>query len=236
MERDAVPVLLARTLSEVTCVCACVCVCPPCDTGSPDDSGNSGCSIRILVVVSSCANIQRKQSIEYACVRVTADMCDPPSSESASGNLARACGADGRQPCPTTQSTTASSGASSRAVDANTNTNYPGGSCTHTATHTNPWWRVDLTRTRSVMSVKIWNRADCCSDRLRGFEVWIGDDASSYSANLRCSTGGTAQEEQHVDCIGTGRYLFVALPGNAKTLTLCEVEVYGLYGGQGERS
>ena len=168
-------------------------------------------------------------------------MCDPPSSEGTSENLARACGADELQPCPTIQSTISANGLSSRAVDGDTNTDYlAGSSCTHTNGENNPWWRVDLGRTRSVTSVKIWNRADCCSDRLQGFEVWIGDDASSYSANLRCSQGGTAPltspHEVRVDCIETGRYLFVALPGNAKTLTLCEVEVYGLYGGQGERS
>ena len=144
------------------------------------------------------------------------------------------------QPCPTTQSSTyvtSTFGAwdSSKAVDANTNSLE--NACTHTNPENNPWWIVDLERTQSVMSVKIWNRRDCCSDRLEGFEVWIGDDASSYSANLRCSTGGTAPltspYEVRVDCIGTGRYLFVALPGSNKILTLCEVEVYGR---QGRRS
>ena len=174
------------------------------------------------------------------CIHTHTDMCDPLSSEGTSENLARACGADGMQPCPTTQSSTYVTWDSSKAVDGDTNTNWNGLSCTHTSFYVvdnNPWWRVDLERTRSVMSVKIWNRGDCCSDRLEGFEVWIGDDASSYSANLRCSTGGTAPltspYEVRVDCIGTGRYLFVALPGSNKILTLCEVEVYGR---QGRRS
>ena len=127
-------------------------------------------------------------------------------------------------------------GPSSLAVDANTNTNYMEGFCTHTELSNNPWWRVDLETTRSVTSVKIWNRGDCCSDRLQGFEVWIGNDDSSYSENLRCSTGETAPltspYEVHVDCIGTGRYLFIALAGT-NALSLCEVEVYGW---QGERS
>ena len=174
------------------------------------------------------------------CIQTHTDMCDPLSSEGTSENLARACGADGMQPCPTTQSSTYVTwtfGAwdSSKAVDANTNSLE--NACTHTNPENNPWWIVDLERTQSVMSVKIWNRGDCCSDRLEGFEVWIGDDASSYSANLRCSTGGTAPltspYEVRVDCIGTGRYLFVALPGSNKILTLCEVEVYGR---QGRRS
>ena len=163
--------------------------------------------------------------------------CCPSSSEDTSGNLARACGAGGLQPCPTAQSSTEADGVSTRAVDGNTNRYWGGGSCTHTQTQDNPWWRLDLEKTRSVISVKIWNRADsCCSDRLQGFEVWIGDNASSYSANLRCLTGGTAPitdpHQVYVYCIGTGRYLFIALPGNDRVLTLCEVEVYGM---QGER-
>jgi len=56
-----------------------------------------------------------------------------PSSEGTSEHLARACGADGLQPCPTTQSTTSEGGASSRAVDANTHNHWGGSSCTHTA-------------------------------------------------------------------------------------------------------
>ena len=155
-----------------------------------------------------------------------------------SENFARACGNDGLQPCPTTQiSNYDAPRVPSKAVDGNTNTEWLAESCAATGSANNPWWSVDMERTRSVGSVKIWNRGDCCSDRLQGFEVWIGDDASSYSANLRCSTGGTAPltspYEVRVDCIGTGRYLFVALPGNDKMLTLCEVEVYG--GLEGER-
>ena len=161
------------------------------------------------------------------------------SSEGASGNLARACGGDGLQPCPTAQSSTDYGGISLNAVDGNTNVAFGEGSCTHTQTESNAWWRVDLETTRSVKSVKIWNRADSpgASGRLEGFEVWIGFDASSYSANLRCLAGGTAPlnppHEVHVSCIGTGRYLFVALPGSDRVLNMCEVEVYGM---QGERS
>ena len=148
-----------------------------------------------------------------------------------SENLARACGTNSLQPCPTAQSSTHEGFGSWKANDGNTNGNWYGQSCTCTAiSSSNPWWRVDLGKTRTVTSVKLWNRADCCADRLQGFEVWIGDDAS-YSANSRCLTGGaallTSPYDILVDCIGTGRYLFVVLPGNNRILTLCEVEVYG---------
>ena len=162
-------------------------------------------------------------------IELWSDRC--MSVADSSGNLARACGADGLQPCTATQSSNQAGGVAARAVDANKDTGYISGrSCTHTTAESNPWWMIDLERVRSVKSVKLWNRADCCSDRLNGFEVWIGDTASSYDANSRCSAGAvaplTSPHSLHVDCVGTGRYLFISLPGSNKILTLCEVEVY----------
>ena len=59
---------------------------------------------------------------------------------------------------PTEQSSTDYGGASARAADGNTATSYGDGSCTHTATEANPWWRVDLEAVKSVKEVKLFNR------------------------------------------------------------------------------
>ena len=45
---------------------------------------------------------------------------------------------------PANQSTTASGGKASRAVDGDRNSYYFAKSCTHTNVMTSPWWRVDL--------------------------------------------------------------------------------------------
>ena len=45
-----------------------------------------------------------------------------------------------------------------RAVDGNRNTDWGGGSCTHTNTESNPWWKLDFGQARSVRSVTVWNR------------------------------------------------------------------------------
>jgi len=102
---------------------------------------------------------------------------------------------------------------------------------------------VDFEKTKSVESVKIWNRSDSKQNRLDGFEVWIGDDPrppkNVDQQNTKCFTGGVAPLAAPftamVDCVGTGRYLFIAFPERKtdNVLTLCEVEVYGGLGCDG---
>ena len=76
---------------------------------------------------------------------------------------------------PTKQSSTAHSGASSRAVDGNLSPEWRDSSCTHTKEEKSPWWRVDLRSSLVIGRVKVTNRADCCSERLSNFDVYIGD-------------------------------------------------------------
>ena len=75
---------------------------------------------------------------------------------------------------PTRQSSTGWSGLSSRAVDGRRDSNYHKGSCTHTQKAQNPWWRVDLGGNHVIGYLKITNRGDCCSNRLRNVEVRVG--------------------------------------------------------------
>lgn len=99
----------------------------------------------------------------------------------------------------------------------------------------NPWWRLDFGKTQSVLRVKLWNREDCCWSKLQGFEVWIGD-ATTYdgSGNTRCSSGVTfeataAGREIDADCVGSGQYVFVVIPGSNKILHFLEFQVFGPY-------
>ena len=76
---------------------------------------------------------------------------------------------------PATQSSTYHyNGAASHAVDGDDDVNYHDGSCTHTRKSKNPSWRVDLGSSKKVSRVDIFNRADCCTDRLKNFEVRVG--------------------------------------------------------------
>ena len=84
---------------------------------------------------------------------------------------------------PTRQSSTAFGGFPSRAIDGNKNTNWGGSSCTHTSRQFRPWWRVDLQNIYDVSEVKITNRGDCCSNRLRQIEVRVGMMDNNPGAN-----------------------------------------------------
>ena len=66
-------------------------------------------------------------------------------------------------------------GASSNAVDGNSNTNFFGGSCVNTLHDKQPWWRVDLGNVELVNEVYVVNRGDCCQNRLNPFEIRVGE-------------------------------------------------------------
>ena len=70
----------------------------------------------------------------------------------------------------------------SRAIDGNRDSHYESGSCTHTNTENNPWWRVDLLESYVVTSVIITNRKDCCAERINGAEIHIGNSLRDNGA------------------------------------------------------
>ncbi|XP_055075197.2 uncharacterized protein [Misgurnus anguillicaudatus] len=118
------------------------------------------------------------------------------------------------------------------AIDGNRQADLNKGSCAQTDTENNPWWRLDLMQSYAVVSVALTNRADCCSEQLNGAVVHIGDSLESEGqANPVCvkvssiPAGGT--EVLRCDSVLNGRYVTVSLPGESRTLSLCEVEVFG---------
>ncbi|MGB1127429.1 MAG: discoidin domain-containing protein [Opitutales bacterium] len=71
-------------------------------------------------------------------------------------------------------SSAAHGGVPERAVDGNTDGNFANGSVTCTQEPSaNPWWEVDLGRTVDVETIQVFNRSDCCGDRLNGFTLKI---------------------------------------------------------------
>lgn len=138
---------------------------------------------------------------------------------------------------PATQSSTfitgvAAGAEASRAVDGNTNQNYASGSCTHTRNEVRPWWRIDLQRTATVDTVKIWNRVDCCSDRLDGVKVKVGDTlcGGGHTATSATSTLDIDCSNSATPAIGSSVEIYIENDISAPPpLTLCEVQVYGTY-------
>lgn len=92
----------------------------------------------------------------------------------------------------TSQSSTAYSGISSRAVDGNTSGVWRNSSVTHTATTNQPWWKVDLDATTSIDKVIIYNRTDnCCVSRLSNFYVEALSETGSVVGSLYISNPPT---------------------------------------------
>ncbi|KAA8591899.1 hypothetical protein FQN60_017273, partial [Etheostoma spectabile] len=107
------------------------------------------------------------------------------------------------------------------------------GSCSHTKTHNNPWWRVDLIESYIVTSVIVTNR-DSFAERINGAEIRIGNSLEGNGvtnplagkiSSIPAGSSFTLTFNQRVE----GRYVVVVLPGSDRTLTLCEVEVLGYH-------
>ena len=136
---------------------------------------------------------------------------------------------------PTRQSSTAYSGAASRAVDGNTNGVYNQNSITHTNNDTNAWWQVDLGSVRTIETIQLFNRTDCCSNRLSNFYVFVSNSdmtGRSYSSLVRDSAvrkywvSGPAPASLTLNAATSGRYVRVQLSGR-NYLSLAEVQVWG---------
>lgn len=77
-----------------------------------------------------------------------------------------------------TQSSLVHGGVASRAVDGNTNGYWWFNSVTHTG-YGYSWWKVDLGQEYEIWEVVIWNRLDCCKDKLKNFAVEFFDSGDN---------------------------------------------------------
>lgn len=149
------------------------------------------------------------------------DIVSPPGSTNppSSDNLALTGAA--------TQSSTnqAHGGAATRAIDNNTNGSWPEGSVTHTETETNPWWQVDLESSYSIDEIVVFNRTDCCTNRLSNYTVSVinSDGNTTFSKSFTSAPNPSII----IDAGGAiGQIIKVQINGNG-TLSLAEVQVYG---------
>ena len=128
-------------------------------------------------------------------------------------------------------------GTADRAVDGNTNGDYFARSVTHTAedNRPQPWWQVDLGVSSQIDHVILWNRRDCCGERLAAFWVFVSDSpfpTGDLSALLRDGRiwryefSGVAGPQSRIAVGKPGRYIRVQLSGRGP-LSLTEVEVFG---------
>jgi len=121
---------------------------------------------------------------------------------------------------PAAQSSTGWGGVASRAVDGDINSVWGGKSCTHSAKNKNNFWSVELDQEEYVRAVVIYNRLDCCSDRIDGAKVWIGSGDDWTECGTINSNGAAVIS---TPCNAQGDKIKVT--NNNNYLTLCEVQV-----------
>ncbi|XP_071794488.1 uncharacterized protein [Asterias amurensis] len=120
------------------------------------------------------------------------------------------------------------------AVDGVTDGGFFGrNSCTHTARHFQPWWKVDLGKSFVVSRVVIFNRNGVYKKRLIGALVRVGDSGVIFR-NQPCGTivrSVDVERNQKITRVckpdTRGRSVSVQLQKRRQYLTLCEVQVYG---------
>jgi hypothetical protein len=148
------------------------------------------------------------------------------------------------------QSSTAWGGEASRAVDGKWADDWPqsdwaSGSVTHTDINVHPGWHI-YTNHEPYKSVTIYNRTDCCGERLGGASVWVHNwDAKSgtYIWRRVATLGKQGQNpgrKIHISFYGKlpnvyANALAIMLPEESKVpLSLAEVMLWGC-GGPGHR-
>nr|XP_006824442.1 PREDICTED: uncharacterized protein LOC100372851 [Saccoglossus kowalevskii] len=136
---------------------------------------------------------------------------------------------------PTSTSSVKQRAKSDRVVDGNKNSDFNDGSCSLTKKEEDPWWMVDLGSSHNVWKVVITNRMDCCSFKLDGAEIRVGDDPDALQDNALCDTRLTKSGVNKIETIElfckcdsylTGRYVSVQLRQIVRNLSLCEVEIF----------
>ena len=133
-----------------------------------------------------------------------------------------------------TQSSTGYGGHAPRAVDGNTSGNWSDNSVTHTNGGAQEWWQVDLGSVQPIESIQLWNRTDCCSNRLSNFWLFVSDneivgsDVASILSDPDVSSfayPGQAGVTANFPIHRAGRYVRVQLAGT-DYLSLAEVQVW----------
>lgn len=149
---------------------------------------------------------------------------------------------------PATQSSdigppfSATDGLAFKAVDGNTDGNGAGGMVTHTACggqlpsgeckgSDNPWWQVDLGTDFVVNRIQLWNRTDCCRERLDNFRIWVKSSTGNWENFIAGSGLHTFDPGEQYPLTFQGnkqaRFIRVQIEKPTTFLSLAEVMVFG---------
>lgn len=133
------------------------------------------------------------------------------------------------------QSSTAYGGNASLACDGDRDGNFNNGSVTHTNSENEAWWEIDLGRIYVLQQIKLFNRTDCCLDRLSNFYILVSDNPFQ-STDLDTTINQPGVDSYYFDgnvdafayafSLQSARYVRIQLTGS-DPLSLAEVEIFG---------
>jgi hypothetical protein len=109
------------------------------------------------------------------------------------------------------------------ANDGNNDGDFTHNSVTHTENQYQPYWQADLGDVKSVDEIDIYNRTDCCGDRLSNFNVMLSNDGTNWFYNSNLS--GQAGSPTSLITNTFARYVRVQLAGT-NPLSLAEVVIW----------
>ncbi|VVM21571.1 hypothetical protein BSPWISOXPB_5827 [uncultured Gammaproteobacteria bacterium] len=116
------------------------------------------------------------------------------------------------------------------AVDGNTDGKFLNGSTTHTNDEQGAWWQVDLGSKKNISQIIIYNRTDCCANRLSNYQVSISNKAD-FSTHTYQQDFHVVPDPKKIIQLGVlgkqGRYVRIQLL-DKDYLSLAEVQVMGV--------
>ncbi|MFT7224166.1 MAG: hypothetical protein ACI82Z_001719 [Cellvibrionaceae bacterium] len=134
------------------------------------------------------------------------------------------------------QISTYGAGDAKRAIDGNTDGKWGSNSITHTSGFTNhEWWQGDLGESRDIGRIVLYNRTDCCAERLSNFYILISDEdlknlspsKAQEKANRSFYYSGTMPSNYtwEIPAKTQGRYVMIML-SSKNNVSLAEVEAF----------
>lgn len=126
------------------------------------------------------------------------------------------------------QSSTAYGGKASRAIDGKTSGYWHHSSVTHTNRNNKAWWKVQLQNDVIINKINVWNRYDCCWNRLSNANVDILDENGTVIETKNIGAQNNREQmvtELEFDNV-RGSAVRVQLT-DTDYLSLAEVQVFG---------
>ncbi|MCM4156949.1 PA14 domain-containing protein [Gramella sp. AN32] len=131
-----------------------------------------------------------------------------------------------------TQSSTAYNGPPELAIDGNIDGNYGNGSVTHTengttGSNTLKWWQVDLGADKNITEIRIFNRSQPYSNRLKNIVVYVYDSKGVERFKKVYTDGYYPNPSEIIYTDGVVGKIVRIEKTSDYGMTLAEVEVYG---------